>query len=136
MVEEGVISDIKDGKIIVNMKRRPACGSCGACGMVENKTMEIVFENTIGAAKGDRVHIELDDSVILKGAFFFYVIPLIGLMAGIMLGTVLARTINSTMPEEIIAALSGIAAMLAAIIFVKMRGTAGSGYRPKISKAI
>ncbi|NQT07002.1 MAG: SoxR reducing system RseC family protein [Candidatus Omnitrophica bacterium] len=135
MVEEGVISDIKDGKIIVNMKRRPACGSCGACGMAENKTMEIVFENTIGAVKGDRVHIELDDSAILKGAFFFYVIPLIGLMAGIMFGTILARAINATMPEEIIAALSGITAMLSTLIFVRMRSTAGSGHKPKISKA-
>lgn len=127
MVEQGVIADVKNGKLIVNIERHAACGSCKACSMGEGKTMRIEFENTIGAEKGDEVKIELDDSLILKGAILFYFVPLLGLILGIFAGRIF---------YEAASALFGISTMLITFMAVRRYDAANrERFKPKISKA-
>lgn len=135
MVEEGVVSEVKDGKLIVSIKRHPACGTCKACSMAEDKEMRLEFENTIGAQKGDRVNIELDDFVIVRGAFLFYILPLLGLIFGIFIGGLLTKGIDFMLPDEVIAALFGIIIMIITYIAIGKFNLANRrGYKPKISK--
>ena len=134
MVEQGIVSDIKDGKLIVNIRRHPACGSCKACKMAEDRFMEIEFENTIGAHKGDMVNIELDDFVILKGALLFYAAPLAGLIFGIFIGGMAAKKMHLYLPAEAVSALSGIIIMLIIFLAVRRHNLANKKrYKPKIT---
>lgn len=136
MVEEGIVSDIKDGRLIVSIRRRPACGGCRLCSMGADREMVMEFENKIGARKGERVNIELDDSVILKGAFLFYIVPLLGLIFGIFIGRIFTKKVYFGIPDEAIWALSGIIIMLATFVVIRRYNLAkGDRHKPRISKA-
>ncbi len=135
MVEKGVVGDVRDGKIFVNIARHPACIGCRACNIHEGRVMRIEFENTIGAKKGDRINIELDDYLILKGAFLFYVVPLLGLVLGLFLGRVAAKNMNLGLPDEIVSAACGITIMIMTFIIIKKYNLAnGKMYKPRISQ--
>ena len=135
MVEKGIVADSKDGKIIVNLKRHPACGSCKACNMRDSREMALELENTIGAQKGQSVDIELDDLVILKGACLLYGVPLLGLGLGIFTGKIIADTVKTTFSTEIISALSGILFLSAALIAVRRYNLNNKKkYKPRLIK--
>jgi sigma-E factor negative regulatory protein RseC len=136
MIEKGVVADSNDGKIIVNIKRHPACGGCKACNMQESREMILELENTIGAQKGQSVNIELDDLVILKGACMFYGVPLLGLVLGIFAGKMIADTVMTTYSTEIISALSGIFFLSAALIAVRRYNLNNrEKYKPRLIKS-
>ena len=126
MIEKGVVSDIKEEKLIVNIKRHAACKSCRACSMAEDKTMRVELYNNIGASIGDSINIELDDSIVLKGAALFYGAPLLGLILGIFAG----RPFN-----ELVSAVTGIVFMAAAFSLIRKISIKNKeNFKPKISK--
>lgn len=135
MIEEGIVADVKDGKLIVNIKRHPACGSCRACSIAEGRLMKIEFENTINAKKGDRVKIELDDLAILRGSILFYVTPLLGLIFGIFIGGLFTKRVSLFIPDEVVSALFGIIIMTATFIAIRRYNLADKKiYKPRIIK--
>lgn len=136
MIEKGIVSDLKDGKLIISTRRRSACGSCKACGMKEGRDMSLELDNTIDARVGDIVNIELDDLVILKGTFLFYGVPLVGLMAGLFLGKILFEKVKAGVPTELLATLLGFFFMIMAYLAVKRRGSFNNKrYKPKVVKS-
>lgn len=133
MLEEGVVSSVNQGKLIVNIKRHPACGACKACNMGEDRVMSLELDNSIDAHEGDKVKIELDDSIILKGALVVYGLPLLGLMIGILLGSKIAIYMNR--PYEIIGAICGIVSMLVTFLFIKRYNSRNKDqYKPRLIK--
>jgi len=85
MEEEGRIIKIEGDLARVEVERKSACRACGLCSLRRGNTMIAEVENTIGAKVGERVKIEIPASVVLKGAFLFFYIPLIALILGILL---------------------------------------------------
>ncbi len=135
MIEEGMVSGVKPGRIIVNIKRHPACEGCRACNVHAGRSMAIELENTVGAEKGDKVEIELDDIVVLKGAALAYGVPLAGLLAGIFIGQALADMLNFGMPREMVSAASGIFVMIITAIVVRRYSKSNKAvFRPKVTK--
>jgi len=129
MVEEGIVKEVRSGKIIVNVERRAACGSCKACGMTETSAMEIEFANTIGAKVGDKVRLDINDAVFWKGVILFYGAPLAALMFGIWAG-------REIWAAEIASAIAGISAMALVFFLVSKGSKKGTDkYKPKITKA-
>lgn len=132
MVENGVVLENRDGKIIVKIERHSACGACKACETGEKREMILELEDTLNAQKGDIVEIELDDSAILRGAALFYGVPLLGLMAGILAGKSVAEIAGLPLPTELISALMGLVFLVAALIVVKICGSRNRArYKPK-----
>ncbi len=114
MIERGVVTGVKDEKLIVRVSRHPACGDCKVCAPAEEKRIDIELDNTVGAVEGDAVDIELEDA-ILKGALLFYAVPLTALLFGLFLGKVFTERIETAIPAEIICAASGIVAVIVSI---------------------
>jgi len=110
MIETGVVTDIKGNKLILNIRRSSACGSCNACKAIDTRHMSIALDNNTVARIGDTVKIEIDDSAIVKGALWLYGLPLAGLLLGVMCGHIITKRFILPMPE-VISAISGIAAM-------------------------
>lgn len=90
----GIITeDQRNGWAIVVSDRRGGCGGChpgGGChsclsGMPASKIVSRAA-NPINARTGDIVRIRLRSSDLFKGAFILYLIPVLGLMAGAVLG--------------------------------------------------
>ncbi len=136
MLEQGIVSEVKEGKLIVNIRRHPACGSCNACSRAEDRLMRMEFDNTIDARKGDRVNIELDNALFLRGAFLFYVVPLLGLMLGLFIGSASARKISFGLPDEAVSALFGIIIMLITFIAIRRYNLKNKErFKPRVWKA-
>lgn len=107
MKEYGVVLNVENGNAIIGLKRNSACSSCGACELGSNHSqMELTLENTVNARPGDTVEIQLPASQFLKASAILYLIPLIGLILGIVLGYYIGLALNAN--AEIIGAVNGI----------------------------
>ena len=74
MIERGQVVKIKSGFARVRIERHSACGSCGKCGMTEKqKHADFYFENTLSAAVGDVVEINIPDANTAGLAFVGYI---------------------------------------------------------------
>ena len=97
--ERGVVALInRDGSAQVMIKRSDSCGDCGhshCCTSVgASSKMEINAANEIGAGVGDLVSVRLGSSAVSASAFLLYLLPVIGLLAGAVVGA----EINEKLP--------------------------------------
>lgn len=83
MKQTGVVSEVKDGIAAVRFVRDSACGeNCAMCGGCDKRTSFVKAKNTIDAAPGDKVVIETDTGMVLAGAFFAYIVPIVLMFLG------------------------------------------------------
>ena len=90
--EEGLIAGIDDkGWAEVVTQRRDACGDCraGHCCMAfaGRSKMLVKAQNRVGANKGDLVVIDLASGNVIQSAAILYVIPVLGLIFGAVIGS-------------------------------------------------
>ncbi len=85
MEEEAKVVELMGKAAKLSIVKSDACGGCQACTKGRGGEMFIVAENSLGAKKGDRVRIEVDPQLVLKGSFFAYLMPIIGLITGTVL---------------------------------------------------
>ncbi|WP_408955739.1 SoxR reducing system RseC family protein [Natroniella sp. ANB-PHB2] len=71
-------------KVKVEVRRHSSCGKCGKCD--ERNSMMLVINNSLAAKKGDMVVLEIQENDLLSAALMVYLVPLIGLIAGYLLG--------------------------------------------------
>lgn len=83
----GLVKETKGNLLTVRIVRREACGECRAClsGMMEND-MDIEAKNLCDAEVGDWVELELQENAFMNAVLILYGIPLVGFLAGILLG--------------------------------------------------
>jgi len=89
--EQGYVTGIReDGWAQVITDRKDACADCGAshCCVSFRSSSEVAIKalNSAGANVGDLVLVSLSSGSLLKGAAVLYVIPLAGLMSGVIAG--------------------------------------------------
>jgi positive regulator of sigma E activity/YHS domain-containing protein len=92
--EEGLISSIDDkGWAEVVTQRRDVCGDCeaGHCCTAFAGSSKILLKtrNIAGAKKGDLVVIDVGPGNVIQGAAILYIIPVLGLILGISIGSAL-----------------------------------------------
>lgn len=88
MRQFGEVVDRMNGKAKVIMQKHSSCSNCNACKLgSESYTMEIEAKNEADAKIGDRVIVDMKGQDVLSAAFILYIIPLIALMIGILIGT-------------------------------------------------
>lgn len=89
--EQGYVTGIReDGWAQVVTDRKDSCDNCGAshCCVSFGSSSEMAIKalNSAGANVGDLVRLNLNSGTLLKGAAVLYVIPLAGLMSGVIAG--------------------------------------------------
>ncbi len=120
MIEErAIVKEIHGEFARVETQRATSCGSCeakNACGtsalakVFGNRRTVVDVLNPINAVAGEWVVVGLDESVLTRTSFFFYIIPLFSLFTGAVLGQWMAEQIGllSTEPLSIISGLLGL----------------------------
>lgn len=88
--EWGVVTAVSPGKARVKLERKSLCEKCGICSVWGKDFMLMEVDNSQGARVGDKVKIETPPGKALKISFMLFIIPLIGLFAGIFSGYLLA----------------------------------------------
>jgi len=87
--QEGVVLEIIGDIAKVKTSRHNDCENCGAC--PGNSAMVLEVLNQVGAKPGQRVVVEVREVNMLKAAFIVYILPLIAVFIGALLGGTLAQ---------------------------------------------
>jgi len=144
MIEESAIVTATNGEFArVETQRATSCGSCEAkssCGtsalakVFGNRRTVVEVLNPIGAVSGERVIVGLDESALTRASFFFYIVPLLLLLTGGMLGQWLAETLSfqSTEPLSILGGLLGLLIGVVWLRWFAFRPSRSSAYQAVI----
>ena len=92
--EQGLIAGIDEkGWAEVVTQRRDACGECGTghccTAFAGSSKMLIKAVNRVGASEGDLVSIDLASGGVIRISAILYIIPVLGLIFGAVLGSAL-----------------------------------------------
>lgn len=94
MQEEGVVRSLHGGLAQVESVQTEACATCGARGacyaMGGEKTRVVTALNQAEAQVGDKVLLSMPRKAVLGASFLAYMVPVLGLIMGAVLGNSLA----------------------------------------------
>jgi len=89
--ECGIVKKVVGNHVVVEADAISFCHSCNnhECSMRQTKGRELIIENTMGARVGDRVFFVIPSKGIVLSSVVLYGIPIVFLIAGILLGSLL-----------------------------------------------
>lgn len=111
MLQEAIITKIRDdGLAEVVVERSAVCGgNCDECdGCRYDNLMKALAHNPIDAHCGQHVYIEMPTVVVLKGAVYAYVLPIVALFVGYFVGVLMNFDENGCIATALGGALIGI----------------------------
>ena len=126
-------------KVLVQTKS--ACDGCnagGACTSTQ-EGMEIEALNSVHAEVGQKVKVLMAPRQYLKGSMLVYGVPLVAFIAGAIFGKHIGDEYFTEMNSELVAALSGFAALMLSLIIVKIGSRkieSNTEYQPVIEKIV
>lgn len=139
--EEGIVIRTDSDSAWVKVSKTAACGSCSvrsSCGVLGGgKEMEVEAMNRLGARVDDRVVLSFETSSLLKASFLLYVVPIIALITGAVLGEA-AAPFFALDPSTCSLLLASLFFVLA-ILFIRSKGNklaARDAYRPKVARIL
>ena len=126
MIRTGRVVEAKDGSLKVCFDRPEMCASCGKCGAhgVHQELVTVQGE----AQVGNWVQVEMPDAQVVKVSLIAYVIPLVFLMAGLVIG-------QNVLGTDAWAAGLGIGLMAAGLLVVRLidkRLGGRPGWKPRL----
>lgn len=87
MKQCGLVIATLDRTAKVRMQRHSSCAGCNACKMgAEDNPIELEALNPKKAVTGQMVEVEMENEHVLLAAFLMYVVPLLFLVGGVMVG--------------------------------------------------
>lgn len=107
MLETGLVVELEGDFAVVEFERGSMCEKCGACIKAGPSQMQVKLPNSLHAAVGSRVSVQMAQRNFLQAAAIAYGVPLLALLAGLALFTLLGCS-------ELVTALGSIALSLAA----------------------
>jgi sigma-E factor negative regulatory protein RseC len=136
--EEGIVTKVYSSTAWVKCTKSAACESCSAKGFCDSvggsdDDVEVEAINAVGAKVDDRVTISFETSSLLKVSFLVYMVPVLFLILGVVIGDKIAAIFNYD--RSIFSVLAGFLFLFAAFFFVKAKGKELSkkkAYQPKI----
>ncbi|MBW1858689.1 MAG: SoxR reducing system RseC family protein [Deltaproteobacteria bacterium] len=139
LTRTGVVRAIQGRMALVVTIMEPECESCKAkeaCSTLGGggANAEIPARNTAGAEVGDIVTISMAGSSLVKVSFLVYMLPILVLIAGIVLGHLLSTVIPVN--ENILVGVFGLFGFSGTFVWLKKKGDSLSnkpGFVPEIT---
>ena len=88
LVEEGIVTEIKNGIATVSVINSDSCEECSAkifC-HTENNVRNVTAKDPYGVKAGDKVQISIKGRNVVAASFLLYGLPLVLLIVGIFVG--------------------------------------------------
>ncbi len=135
--EEGIVVSVSGKVARVRVGRSGACGSCASRGVcnplgVDEGEMEVEVTNRLDARPGQRVVLAIEERQVLKGALWFYILPLVTFFAGYGV----AVRLGAGDGVAILAAFAGLAAGGLAVYLRFRTRAASEAYRPQMVRLV
>jgi len=139
---EGIVIKVDFSTAWVKCTKSAACESCKAKGFCDtmggsDDDVEVEAINAAGAKVDDRVTISFEKSSLLKVSFLVYMVPVLFLILGVVIGDKIAPIFNYD--RSIFSIIVGFLFLFAAFFFVKAKGKELSkkdAYKPKIIRIL
>ena len=148
MIEEiGVVITAQGDIAEVEGQRRSTCGGCAvnrACGTsliaryFGRRRSLLRAHNSIGARPGDRVVLGLPEGALLEASFVAYLVPLLAMMGGAILGDHLAGVWTPAYAQGI-SVLCGFGALAVALVWLRKFGRTKASderFQPRILRRV
>lgn len=140
--QEGIVIKAGSATAWVKASKCAACKSCKAKAFCDaaggsDDSVEIEAINVVGAKADDRVTISFNTSSLLKVSFLVYIVPVLFLVMGAVVGDKIAQAFNYN--QSMLSVLVGIVFLAAGFFIVKTKGRALSKkdeYKPRIIKIL
>lgn len=139
MEEYGKIVELREGRIaLVECVRNSACQHCAssaACNLgMDQDSMRVEAWNQIDAGLHDRVKIVTSTGNYLKSSFMLYIVPIIGLLFGGLLGQTIGEQGWLAVDPVLMSALSGVVFLVLTFLLIRRitRGLNRRQYMPQI----
>ena len=136
-----IIIQLDGAEAVVEAKQGSGCGHCDSekgCGKAAqlfcSQPRRFRVRNDINARIGEEVQVSVADGVLLRSAVIIYMLPLVLLLAGGLLGSYWASDISHRDGYAAIGALLGLAAGFALVRLVTLRQRALSPLQPVITR--
>ncbi len=139
--EQGIVIKVETKTAWIKTTKTGACESCSvksSCHTLGGgKEMEVEAINEAGARIGDQVIIGFETASLLKVSFLVYIFPILGLIAGAIVGDTVASYFS--MNKSLSALLIGGFAFFLCYLFIRKKGkqlAKDPGYRPKVIRIL
>ena len=139
--ERGIVTRVTPTAAWVKTIRSEACAHCeakGHCNVIGNgEEVEVETLNPAGAGIGDRVVITFETGSFLKANFLLYVLPILMMIAGALVGQRLAPAMG--LEASAAAVIGGFLLFILTMVFVRQRANRlarNEAYRPKITRIL
>jgi sigma-E factor negative regulatory protein RseC len=116
-----------NGMVTVSFERPEACGKCQACGYGSQKG-EVILPSKHNI--GEWVRVELPENRFVQATALVYVIPLLGLLTGMLLGWLLGAGDDLI---TVLGASCGLAVSFITLYLIDRRVSRKPGWMPKIT---
>lgn len=138
MEEEAIVISVTGQHARVKLQRSTSCDSCGSkasCATASGEERIVDVLNEAGAVPGQRVIIAVNPGVLLKASLTVYLLPLIALIGGAILGSKIAVQMGAANQADAWAAGFGFGLMVIVFVGQKIWNrmiAANSQYTPRI----
>lgn len=138
--ERGIVVDLVGPKARVRVQKTSSCASCESrhsCHIMNDRNMIVEVHNTLKAKAGDTVEISIPVRSLLKVSLIVYIIPIVALFAGALVGRTWGKSFGGE--ADVFAIVGGLLAMGVAFFLLKWfdrRQNRRSEYQPQLTRII
>ncbi len=143
IVETGSVVELKGKSTAVVLCQKGSfcnhCASMESCQVGnDNRSMLVEAHNVIGAKVGDKVRVVTSSKSFLKSSFMLYIVPLISLVIGGIIGQVLGERLDTGLNPNLLSAIFGSAFLVGAFLIIRVgtRALPRENYMPRITEIL
>lgn len=114
--EEGEVTAVYGEKATVKIAAGKGCERCGLCTRISDTEMVVEAYAQKPVQVGEHVVIGFRPGVVVQSAFILYLIPLLGLVLGYYVGSLLFHGLELPGREELFPALTSLAFLFASFV--------------------
>ena len=132
MKQCGLVVQTLENTAKVRMQRHSSCAGCNACKMGSTeKPIELEALNPKKALQGQMVEVEMEHEHVLLAAFLMYVVPLMFLVVGVIVGHFSLRALGVVAYADFLTAVIAISFTALAYVLLN-RSERKQGFREKM----
>lgn len=122
--ETGTVVELRGKHIaLVHCRKSSFCAHCASMELChvadDNKSMLVEAHNVLGAKVGDEVKLAVSTRNFLQSSFLVYIVPLIALVLGAILGRFIGSRLEGGPDPDLLAAVFGVAFLAGAFLIIK-----------------
>ncbi|ABA89066.1 membrane protein RseC [Syntrophotalea carbinolica DSM 2380] len=125
MQETGTVVELRGCHVAMVLCRKSTfCAGCAAMGLChvgdDGRSMLVETHNVLGAVVGDKVRLASRAGQFLLASFLLYVVPLLALIGGAVLGEIIGAFYTLRIDPNLLAAIFGLSFLVGSFFIIRI----------------